>query len=239
MRSLVLPVSLQCSWSFSMPRPLASLVLFTALLACLSAEGSNLLFNGDFELGNTGFGSDYTYLSTQSFLDNGHYAIGTNPSLYHWAAASFGDHTTGSGLMMMVNGSGPEAGAVWRYDVSVSPNTDYDFSAYATSWTGPPANSDLDLGTLGFSINGQSVGRLVAPRATWTPFSTTWNSGSSTTATLRIAEAGAGGAGGYDFALDDISITPAAVPEPSTCCSLAAGLAIGYLGLRCRRTSGN
>ena len=187
MRSLALPVSLQCSWSFSMPRPLASLVLFTALLACLSAEGSNLLFNGDFELGNTGFGSDYTYLSTQSFLDNGHYAIGTNPSLYHWAAASFGDHTTGSG----------------------------------------------------FSVNGQSVGRLVAPRATWTQFSTTWNSGSSTTATLRIAEAGAGGRGGYDFALDDISITPAAVPEPSTCCSLAAGLAIGYLGLRCRRTSGN
>jgi probable HAF family extracellular repeat protein len=30
-----------------------------------------------------------------------------------------------------------------------------------------------------------------------------------------------------------------AVPEPSTCFSLAAGLAIGYLGLRCRRTSGN
>jgi hypothetical protein len=218
-----------------MPRPLTSLTLFAALLGCLSAQGSNLLVNGDFELGNTGFVSDYTYLSAQSFLDNGHYAVGTNPSLYHWAAASFGDHSSGSGLMMLVNGSGPEAGAVWRYDVSVSPNTDYDFSAYAASWTGPPANGDLVLGTLGFSINGQSVGRLVAPRATWTPFSTTWNSGSSTTATLRIAEAGAADAGGYDFALDDISLTQAAVPEPSTCAMALAGLACGGYSMFRRR----
>ena len=40
----------------------------------------------------------------------------------------------------------------------------------------------------------------------------------------------------YALIFEGVSV---AVPEPSTCFSLAAGLAIGYLGLRCRRTSRN
>ena len=71
----------------------------------------NLVENGDFEAGNIGFDTDYTYLDPANtgpwtlgpeFM----YTIGTNPGLYHSAwLPGFGDHTTGTSNMMIVNGT--------------------------------------------------------------------------------------------------------------------------------------
>ena len=100
-----------------------------ALLLCVvpvSANGPNLIANGDFEAGNIGFTTDYTFLDPSNtggwtlgppYM----YTVGTNPGLYHSAwMPGFGDHTTGTGNMMIVNGSsdGPPPEVVWAQNVT-------------------------------------------------------------------------------------------------------------------------
>jgi hypothetical protein len=46
-----------------------------------SSIGANLVINGDFEAGNTGFSTGYTYTDVpQDLLPEGHYAICTDPT---------------------------------------------------------------------------------------------------------------------------------------------------------------
>lgn len=74
-----------------------------------SAVGPELVANGDFEAGNTGFSTQYSYVSATGWNTLGPpfvYAVGTNPYDYHSAwGPGFGDHTSGSGKMMIVNGT--------------------------------------------------------------------------------------------------------------------------------------
>ena len=66
----------------------------------------SLVANGDFSAGNTGFTSSYTYVTGPgSLVPEGVYTITTDPHLEHPGAVSFGDHTTGTGEMMAVNGA--------------------------------------------------------------------------------------------------------------------------------------
>lgn len=83
--------------------------------------GPNLIVNGDFEAGNTGFNTDYRF-SPGSIFDFHEYAITTNPRLVPNQATAFGDHTSGSGLMMAVNGPlSPTVLTVWSQTVALSP----------------------------------------------------------------------------------------------------------------------
>ena len=87
----------------------------------------NLVANGDFSLGNVGFTSSYTWSAPPStILLEGDYSVYTDPHLVHLGFTSFGDHTTGTGNMMIVNG-GPTPTDVWCETIPVLPNTDYDF----------------------------------------------------------------------------------------------------------------
>ncbi len=99
------------------------------ILACLAlattALGQNLVVNGDFEAGNTGFTTEYTYLDpantgTWTLGPEYMYTVSTNPNSYHSSWTSFGDHTTGTGKMMIVNGSsdGGDAEVVWAQTVT-------------------------------------------------------------------------------------------------------------------------
>jgi len=63
----------------------------------------NLLVNGDFSLGNTGFTSDYVF--TSDTQPSGTYCIDTDPHNCDPAGASYGDHTSGTGLMLNANGA--------------------------------------------------------------------------------------------------------------------------------------
>lgn len=102
-----------------MKRLLVLLVTMTVALSLsaapvLGADG-NLVDNGDFEDGDTGFETEYTYLDPAitggwTLGPEYMYTVSTDPSLYHSAWTSFGDHTTGDGLMMIVNGTPPSAG---------------------------------------------------------------------------------------------------------------------------------
>ncbi|MEQ8703528.1 MAG: gliding motility-associated C-terminal domain-containing protein [Phaeodactylibacter sp.] len=168
--------------------------------------GENLIFNGDFELGNLGFTTDYGPASggpNGPLHNEGEYLVSDDPNATHEDFAACGDQTTGMGNMMVVN-SADQQDDVWCQVVSVSPGTDYAFSAWVASVTAQnPA-------ILQFSFDGVLLGSTVeAPAATcqWTPFYATWNSGSLTAVEICITNVNEESTGN-DFALDDISFGP-------------------------------
>lgn len=170
------------------------------------APTGNLVVNGDFSAGATGFSSDYIPGVTGPWgplSDPGTYGVTTSPSLVHTQFASFGDHTTGLGGMLVVNGASTVNQNVWCQTVAVDPYTDYAFSAWLASCvTGSPAQ-------LQFTVNGMAVGNLnaLAMTGVWTNFYSVWNSGASSTATICITNLNTS-MGGNDFALDDIVFAP-------------------------------
>jgi hypothetical protein len=110
------------------------------LIYCVPATAAeNLIVNGDFEAGGSGFYSDYT---ANGLGPPGCYAIGPNPHNYHPGAVSYGDHTSGAGNMMIVNGATLTNCIVWAQTVEVSPHTPYEFLIWLSTWSngGPPAN---------------------------------------------------------------------------------------------------
>jgi gliding motility-associated-like protein len=178
-----------------------------------SPSGVELVPNGDFSLGNVGFSSSYNYIPPPN-IGEGEYWIATGAQVSTWngGMTSNGDHTTGSGDFMLVNGSGTPNSSVWCQTISVSPNTTYLFSTWVSS-----LNNSMPA-QLQFSINGSTVGAIfTAPltSGTWSQFFTTWNSGANTTASICIINQNTS-LGGNDFGLDDISFQACLSACPDT-----------------------
>jgi gliding motility-associated-like protein len=170
---------------------------------------TNLITNGNFSAGNTGFTSQYTY--TANNVTEAQYYIGTSPRAWNANLDNCGDHTTGTGNMMLVNGSPVLDAEVWRQTITVLPNTNYAFSTWIQA-LGAPNPSQLQ-----FSINGQTVGNLITatlPTCTWSQFYATWNSGTATSAIISIVNKNLL-ANGNDFALDDIFFSQVIVKRDS------------------------
>ena len=176
--------------------PITTTYYFTARIL-----GPNLIVNGDFSNGNTGFVSRYIYDPVNR--SEGQYFVGANPHDWNQSMPPCGDHTSGSGNMMMVNGS-PAAGVnVWTQKVDVQPNTDFEIC----SWIQSIASSNAAV--LQFFINGVPLGNAVTAGAscTWQQLQRTWHSDSSTEAILSLVNQNTL-LWGNDFALDDISFIP-------------------------------
>lgn len=171
-----------------------------------TTTNNNLVVNGDFSQGNTGFTSDYLLADTWCVLNpwgtlgcEGMYTINNNASNTHVNFSPCTDHTSGSGDMMIVNGS-PTGIDIWCQDIAVMPNTDYLFSAWATS-VHPNSPAILQ-----FSINGSLIGSdfgLSGATCSWENFTQLWTAGSNTNATICITNQNSDVAGN-DFAIDDI-----------------------------------
>ena len=190
----------------------------TALLGSgLTRPASAQVINGDFSAGNTGFSSDYT-LVTASFTLPLEYAVISNPATaFTNGFASFGDHTTGNGLMLFGDGSGNSSDRLWYESVTVTPFTTYTFTAYAaaaTSFSPPTFNFYNGASLLG------SLGITAAP-GVFQQFSATLTTGNVSSIVLAIRD-GNTVVYGNDFVVDDISLTRVtAVPEPSSVALLA------------------
>lgn len=164
--------------------------------------GNNLVINGDFSQGNSGFTSSYSY--TTNLWPEGTYYIGTNANNYHTGFSGAHDHTSGNGNYMIINGATNPGTIVWSQTVNVIPNTDYAFSTWVTTVAQSP------WAQLQFRINSVQIGDIFsAPSSysstnTWQNFYQVWNSGNNTQATISIINQNTTG-GGNDFGLDDIS----------------------------------
>ena len=180
-----------------------------------TSSTTNLITNGNFSQGNTGFSSGYTYANTpppQSCGQygilgcEGYYTVNTNPRNTHSGFAIFGDHTSGSGPMLIVNGSTSPNIGVWCQTITVQPNTNYQFSA----WVSNVDQSPQPLPNLRFTINNVDAGPPFSPVVTagvWTQFYTLWNSGVNTTVSICLTDSSTA-SGGNDFAIDDIAFIP-------------------------------
>lgn len=178
------------------------------IVTAIVPDNNELVTNGDFESGNTGFTSAYTYKSNPAPFSNNlleaQYTINKDPSKTHQCFAGCGDKTTGSGNMIIYNGSSSTNVEVWSQTITVQANTDYAFSAWLQNVTCPPFGYNAELQ---FSINNVLVGtvfRSDSAICVWKQFYQTWNSGSSTSAKISIVNQYTS-ADGNDFALDDIS----------------------------------
>jgi hypothetical protein len=168
---------------------------------CVTDPVTNLVRNGTFSSGATGYVSGYSRCNSSNCLyPEGYYAIGTNANFYHRNFVGR-DHTTGTGNYMIVNGTGVPNTIVWRQTITVKPGTDYNFSSWVKSLvSGSPAK-------LQFQINGVTIGAVFnAPAAVdvWQNFFVTWNSGAATSAVITILNQNTTLAGN-DFGIDDIS----------------------------------
>jgi hypothetical protein len=184
------------------------LLLFSFLLLNFT-KAQNLVSNGDFSLGNTSFTTGYILDCTVGgAIGEARYCVGTNPNAVHFAWTACGDHTTGNGNMMILNGTSTPNVIVWEQQpVTVTPNTCYQFCVWATSvYPGNP-------GKIKLIVNGatQAFTQLSPTTCVWQQICGTWNSGASTTATLTIIDEDLN-PGGNDLAIDDISFTQISTP---------------------------
>ncbi|NEP43394.1 MAG: PEP-CTERM sorting domain-containing protein [Okeania sp. SIO2H7] len=154
-------------------------------------------------------------LTSTEIFSNLVYSVGTNPRNHHQYFGSFGDRTTGDGSMMIVNGAPPSLGGgplVWAQTIDVTPNTNYNLSAWVAS------TIERSPARLQFAIDSQAVGSILTASLTnhglWENLTGSWNSGAKESINLSIINHNLAW-GGNDFALYDISMIPVEqTPEP-------------------------
>jgi gliding motility-associated-like protein len=165
---------------------------------------NNLVTNGSFTLGNTGFTSDYQFI-TNAGVGGVQKAYGINTAANNWFQyfPACTDHTSPpNGNFMIVDGSTSNSGndKVWEQTINVLPNQIYTFSYWLQTIATP------NLALIDVAINGTIIGSATAPATTcsWVQYTYTWNSGTNTMATIAIYDR-LTIQNGNDFGLDDIS----------------------------------
>ncbi|HEY1124067.1 MAG TPA: PEPxxWA-CTERM sorting domain-containing protein [Sphingobium sp.] len=224
-------------------RLLVGLIAAAALLSG-GANAANLVVNGDFEAGNSGFTSQYIYAPAGNSTE-GEYTIRSNPFPWNGNFISAADHTTGSGQMMVINGS-PNAGdIVWQSSViNLAQNTSYFFEAFVMNVC---CNSGqvINPPVLTFSVSFDGGAKVDLNTAftpnvngVWAGLSNSFNSGSALTAQLFLINANTIRAGN-DFAIDDINLDTKSivigVPEPESWALMIAGFGLVGGAMRSRR----
>jgi hypothetical protein len=210
-----------------------------ALAIAGSASATELLTNGTFDAGNTGFQSEYVYAVTHDLWPEGTYDVITNPQADHSSFSAFADHRPGddTGLMMVINGSGTADKVIWSQGTVENPligaaNTEFTFSFWLASvYPSSPAN--LNLWINGEKLNGVNFAALGGESnlGAWQNFSYSGVSGAGGIASIWLTNNNLEPSGN-DFALDDMSLSGTAVPEPSSWALMLLGF--GGLGAMLR-----
>ncbi len=226
-------------------------------LAGQALASPNLIENGDFEAGNTGFSSGYTYVANQGYgalWGEGTYTVGANADLYHGLWANVGNHTLGGDNYMIINGAPNTDTVVWKSNtMTLGPGT-YNFSAYVTDiccnsfFNGTDALPELsftaasaDVPPITFMLSSSTL----SPNApgVWYEFTGSFTLTHNMNGYVALGNAD-GAYSGNDFGIDDISLTrqmghgeqaQVAVPEPASWALMLAGFGLVGGALRRRR----
>jgi len=179
--------------------------VFHLAMLCVTLWAGNvdadLISNGSFESGG-GFSSDYLY--SPDLTASGTVVVGVNPRDHHPLAASYGDHTSGVGRMLIANGSISGSDAVWEQTVTVAPNTEYAFYYWLSAWT-PCTTQQTQIRCLFDGVRTGPAGFTPPEAGEWVDTLFRWKSGSSSQVNIRLVDR-TGTIENNDFALDDIGM---------------------------------
>jgi len=185
------------------------------------------LTNGNFESGGNGIGFlingiGYTQINPPTGSSStGNYAITTNPQLLNSNFISGGDHTTGSGKMLVVDGNTTPGSRLWSCTstggalTGFTAGSIYTFSYWIKSVSNDVTNNATQANINVFFVNASNVNPVSTnnyaplPSLGWVRVSYTFTA-TSNNALIEIRNNNTSILGN-DFALDDFAITPGAL----------------------------
>ena len=184
---------------------------YTVTSTSSSLTNPNLISNGDFESGISGFFSDYAYSTSNTSGAQFAYGIVNNPKNWFVDFVNSTDRS-GSGMMLVADGATNSNKVIWSQSTPIESNNVYTFSFWAQNLVAiSPAQFQVLIN--GVPITISPISATNSSTSGWTKITGTWNSTSSSIATIKIINTNIA-VGGNDFAIDDISFS---TPSPKTC----------------------
>ena len=169
--------------------------------------GTNKIANGDFEAGNTGFYSSYTYTADLSgnseMVPENRIAVGTNANNYHPQFIGTGR----TGKFLIVNGNTQTVKELWAQDVDVTAGREYVFTMYTQNlYPSNPPRFSFRVTPNDLISNPVQIGTFNATtgRNGWIEVTATYISEYTGSARLSIYDIDLTKTGN-DFGIDDIS----------------------------------
>jgi outer membrane protein OmpA-like peptidoglycan-associated protein len=183
-----------------MKRNLTLLIILLLTVQNLFAQKVNLVQNGTFEMGRTGFKTDYNLLSGR--YENGEYSVTNNVTTVLYSK-NFKNPFPSTGQFLFINAftNPPTDKRCWYDSISVQPNTTYIFSCSVASVI------DYDPPKLKFNVNGKRVSNIfnVSGKNYWQTISTTYTTRSNEhRIEISIEDVNLESRYGNDFAIDNI-----------------------------------
>jgi gliding motility-associated-like protein len=202
--------------------------LFLILISFSNSALGQTLTNGNFETGGNGVGFlingiGYTQINpTTGSSTSGNYAITTNPQLLNSNFISGGDHTSGSGRMLVVDGNTTAGSRLWSSTSTGGALTGftagnvYTFSYWIKSVSNDVTNNATQANINVFFVNASNINPASTnsyaplPSQGWTQVSYSFTA-TNNNALIELRNNNLSILGN-DFAIDDITLTPGALP---------------------------
>ncbi len=174
----------------------------------LVAPSQNLIVNGHFDQGNIGFTSTYSLGRTDQ--GEGTFDVVNDPHGSHSGGATFNDHTSGVGLMLVANGSPNTNEIIWSQIIPVEEGKFYSFSGWGATWGNWGNGFDPNPAVVIIEVNGVTLGKpiqLPAQNGLWSNFKSHWSAGNTNRAHIQVRLATTAFLGN-DVAFDDFLFVP-------------------------------
>lgn len=205
-----------------------------ALALVGTANAQNLIVNGDFEAGISGFSSDYRVNASGCIG-----CVGVDDRTLDWyfipsLVYDYRDHTSGTGLMLQWDppSTNTNTARIWYQSVSVVAGTTYNFSGWVREANSEPSPNN---GLVGVYANGVLLGQQSAPDGSWAQWSFDYTATTTGSIELALRDLYPTTFFGTYSTIDDLSFSAVAAPVPEPEIYAMMGLGLGFVGWASRR----